>query len=499
MEMKIKLKAVSVILFVLLFLGVLTMVDVAEASPTNVALDHYGTPLIIDPTLIPGTQFTINMTLDYVEPDLLWAYQICLSFNASVLHGVSVENGPFMASNGGSVIVIHGSGFNNTVGRMGIFAAYLDPVEKFPEGGSDEHGALCTITFEVVGYGDSHITMGAGFPVGETLLGNRTGHVLISKKLNPECFTDAYFTNIGAPVALFNYSPSEPAVGETVTFNASASYDNDGYVESYDWDFGDGATDTGMIVTHVYATADTYLITLNVTDNDGLTCTSTQSITVAKLSSAISMSMSATNIVLGESTIISGSITPTRVGATVKIYNRPSEEETWNILTAIATDDNSQYSCAWMPSTTGTYEFKALWLGDADTLPAESSILQLHVDSPTQNLSYAELQSNLTKLELKVNNLESDKTNLELTVSDLESDRSNLQSQVDTLNSNITSLESEVTSLESEKTSLESQVSGLQSQITTARNLALVAIMIAAVFAVTTFYFATRKRKMKTV
>ena len=39
----------------------------------------------------------------------------------------------------------------------------------------------------------------------------------------------------------------------TATFDASGSSDSDGSVASYDWDFGDGQTGTGVNPTHEYA------------------------------------------------------------------------------------------------------------------------------------------------------------------------------------------------------------------------------------------------------
>jgi PKD repeat protein len=81
------------------------------------------------------------------------------------------------------------------------------------------------------------------------------------------------------PVASFMFSPVEPIVAETVTFNASASADSDGTIVSYAWDFGDGDSGSGAIVEHVYTAAGTYTVTLTVTDNDGLTHTITKTIT----------------------------------------------------------------------------------------------------------------------------------------------------------------------------------------------------------------------------
>ena len=83
------------------------------------------------------------------------------------------------------------------------------------------------------------------------------------------------------PAASFTYLPHTPTIGETITFNASASYDLDGNIETYAWDFGDGTTGAEVTTTHAYTTADTYDVTLTVTDNDILTDTETKSITVS--------------------------------------------------------------------------------------------------------------------------------------------------------------------------------------------------------------------------
>lgn len=54
-------------------------------------------------------------------------------------------------------------------------------------------------------------------------------------------------------------------VGATVTFDGSASADNVG-VTHYEWDFGDGATETGITTTHTYSSPGTYTVTLTVKD-----------------------------------------------------------------------------------------------------------------------------------------------------------------------------------------------------------------------------------------
>ena len=82
------------------------------------------------------------------------------------------------------------------------------------------------------------------------------------------------------PSASFTYSPESPEYGETVTFDASGSSDTDGTIVNYIWDFGDGSAGTGMTTTHAYASVGTYVVTLTVTDNDGLTDTATKDVVV---------------------------------------------------------------------------------------------------------------------------------------------------------------------------------------------------------------------------
>ena len=136
----------------LLIVSVFLVGTAAASSGTTISVDP---PTIWDPTMGPGTQFTIEIVVDDVEN--LWAYQIELSFNPDVIHGVSYENGPFLESKGGSAEFVPGEGFDNTEGKLALFGAYLDPMVNYAYG-SD--GVLATVTFEVVGYGKSSILLG---------------------------------------------------------------------------------------------------------------------------------------------------------------------------------------------------------------------------------------------------------------------------------------------------------------------------------------------------
>jgi PKD repeat protein len=73
-----------------------------------------------------------------------------------------------------------------------------------------------------------------------------------------------------APVA--DTGPDQSAyVGDVVSWDGTGSYDPDGAIVRYDWDFGDEKRGSGARVTHAYTSEGTYTVTLTVTDNGGLT------------------------------------------------------------------------------------------------------------------------------------------------------------------------------------------------------------------------------------
>jgi len=96
-----------------------------------------------------------------------------------------------------------------------------------------------------------------------------------------------------SPIADFSASPSTVYTGEVIDF-ASASYDPDGYITSYFWDFGDGNTGSGVTVSHSYVDDGEYLVTLRVVDDDGAAGSKKASITVKNRSPVADLAASAT-------------------------------------------------------------------------------------------------------------------------------------------------------------------------------------------------------------
>ena len=81
-----------------------------------------------------------------------------------------------------------------------------------------------------------------------------------------------------APIAQFTSTTNFLAVG----FDGSGSSDPDGTVQGWSWNFGDGSTGSGATISHTYAAAGTYSVSLTVTDDHGKTTTLTKSVQAAE-------------------------------------------------------------------------------------------------------------------------------------------------------------------------------------------------------------------------
>ncbi len=118
----------------------------------------------------------------------------------------------------------------------------------------------------------SHTYASAGtFPVTLTVTDNGGASNSITKSVTVTAVNTP-------PTAAFTTSTA----GLAVTVNGSTSSDAQGPIASYAWTFGDGGTATGATPPpHTYPEADTYNVTLTVTDGGGLTNSLTKSVTVA--------------------------------------------------------------------------------------------------------------------------------------------------------------------------------------------------------------------------
>lgn len=75
--------------------------------------------------------------------------------------------------------------------------------------------------------------------------------------------------------------PSDISANQTITFDASGSFNPNGVIISYEWDFGDGEIGTGMNTNHIYNIPGEYTVILTVTDNEGNTYSKSIIVTVS--------------------------------------------------------------------------------------------------------------------------------------------------------------------------------------------------------------------------
>lgn len=84
------------------------------------------------------------------------------------------------------------------------------------------------------------------------------------------CWTLFITPFLTPPTATFTFNPTTPVVGETITFDASGSFDPDGTIVKYVWDFGDDATGTGETINHTYTSSGNYTVILRIKDDHGI-------------------------------------------------------------------------------------------------------------------------------------------------------------------------------------------------------------------------------------
>jgi PKD repeat protein len=88
-------------------------------------------------------------------------------------------------------------------------------------------------------------------------------------------------SSVSNPTAAFTFSPTQPNVNQTVFYDGSGSKAAAGRsIVDYSWHFGDGGQKHGVQVTNTFPNAQTYTVTLTVTDSGGLTGTTSNQVTV---------------------------------------------------------------------------------------------------------------------------------------------------------------------------------------------------------------------------
>ena len=256
--------------------------------------------------------------IDVADVENLHTWQVKITFDPEVIQFVNVTEGDFLEDQPEGTWTTPPN-VDNIEGSA-LFAWYTQG--QYP--GVSGEGWLATVEFLVLKKGESALN-----------ITHSTTYLLQMKSIGggyvPEkipCTRENGYLNslLSQPVAEFTFSPARPRRNDTVMFNASASDDEDGYIVSYEWDFGDGTpavNETDPITDHAYTTSGRKTIILNVTDDTGLSSVKTKQILVsfAHDVAIVSVEASSNEVVAGET-----------VSIDVVVTNLGEETESFNVI-----------------------------------------------------------------------------------------------------------------------------------------------------------------------
>ena len=135
------------------------------------------------------------------------------------------------------------------------------------------------------------------------------------------------------PTALFTFSPPTAAANAAVAFDASSScagqagatggcLPSNNVLTGFSWSFGDGQSGSGATTSHVFTSAGTYNVTLTVTNDRGLTASTTRVVTVGAGSGPTAVFVfSPTPVVANVETFFDASASRPAPGHTIVSYS----------------------------------------------------------------------------------------------------------------------------------------------------------------------------------
>jgi PKD repeat protein len=338
----------------------------------------YELVLYYDPTYITVTSFDISTGTIFPNP-----FQAPNTYNSLGALRLGVVNlGPQVSGNGLLVSVVFQIVKANGVSPLVLAAGTGDP-STF----SVPPGQLCPLC-------------PSGAPNWTRLIGGTGNDVGIDVQTS-----DGYFKNTqgtSGPIASFQYSPSNPSQGQTVTFDASGSFDPDNFqgqyhgIVEYLWDFGDrsatpNATTFSPFVTHnfvstVYpnkAFAGNFSIRLTVIDTDS----GFQGMMTLRLeiTPGVLHDVGITQFIVSQSNLSQGQ----NVTATVDVSNLGSVSETFDLTLTYGIQnltlggftgqtiapgriDTSQFTFSTVNFAPGFYSITATVSDPLDTNPANN-------------------------------------------------------------------------------------------------------------------------------
>lgn len=195
----------------------------------------------------------IDPFLDYSEATLRIYYE------RSVASGLPIAeaNGPYTALTGETIAFSS----NGSIDNDGSITSYLW------EFGDGQTNTQANPQYSYASAGSYNVTLTVTDNQGNTAQDTATA-------------TITRVTDNIAPTAVAN-GPYTGTKDQLVTFSSNGSSDSDGSITSYLWEFGDGQTSSQANPTHSYTATGSYVASLTVTDDGGLSHSDNADVTIS--------------------------------------------------------------------------------------------------------------------------------------------------------------------------------------------------------------------------
>ncbi len=153
------------------------------------------------------------------------------------------------------------------------------PINFSATNSSDSDGNITSYQWTL---GDGNTSTQAAFSYDYAQAGSYQVNLTVTDN---DGLTDSDTVNIQVtnelPIAVIDDMLTSYNLGEPVDFSALASFDPDGDIVEYNWEFGDGESASGSAVTHSYTTTGNFTVNLTVSDNAGAINSTSMSLTVS--------------------------------------------------------------------------------------------------------------------------------------------------------------------------------------------------------------------------
>ena len=276
-----------------------------------------------------------------------------------------------------------------TVSITGTYAGAPGATFTFTNNATDSDGSIVSYDWD---FGDGSTATGASPSHTFSAAGTFTVTLLVTDD-GGETAKATKTVTITAPAQAPTASAGGPYSGDPGTnifFEGRGSFDPDGTITSYQWNFGDGTTGTGSAPQHAYALAGSYTVTLTVTDNSGLTGSQTAVATINALPT-VSLTSPTNEQTFSAPATVSLSATATDANGTITIV------EFFQGTTLIGSDSVAPFTATWSSVPAGGYTItaKATDNQGASTVSAPVSISvkanaapTVSITSPANNATY---------------------------------------------------------------------------------------------------------------